>query len=68
MSSHDYVTNAIETVEDTLEADKSIPLRSYGKKSGECPFPVNYKSEIDAMPEPGEELTTRYMELIGTLR
>ena len=51
MSSRDYVTNAIKTVEDTLQADKSIPLRSYGKKSGERPFPVNYKPETDISPK-----------------
>lgn len=60
MSSRNYVANAIKTVDATLEADKSIPLRSYGKKSGERPFPVTYEPEIDATPELGEELTTRY--------
>ena len=68
MSSQDYVGNAIITLEEALEKENCIPLRSYGKKSGERPFPVNYKPEIDISPELGDELTIRYMQLIGTLR
>ena len=68
MSSHDYVNNSIKTLEELLSNEGSIPLRSYGKKAGERPFPVKYRPEVDVSPELGEELTNRYMQLIGTLR
>ena len=68
MSSREYLTNAIKNLDKQLEQDKAPPLRTYGKKSGERPFPVSYRPEIDTSPALGDELTTRYMQLIGILR
>ena len=42
MSSHEYVTNAIKNLEDELERDKVQPLKVFGKRAGERPFPSNY--------------------------
>ena len=68
MSSYEYLSNAIKDLEEQLEKDGSSPLKTYGKRSGERPFPVDYRPEIDITPELGDELTTRYLQLIGILR
>ncbi len=68
MSSYEYLTNAIANLETQLEKDKAPPLRTYGKRNGERPFPASYRPEIDTSPELGDELTTRYLQLIGILR
>lgn len=68
MSSREYLSNAIRNLEQQLEKDKAPPLRTYGKRSGERPFPASYRPEIDTSPLLGDDLTTRYMQLIGVLR
>ena len=39
MSSHEYLSSAIENLEAELAKEKAQPLRKYGKKAGERPFP-----------------------------
>ena len=68
MSSYEYVKSAINNLEQQLERDKAPPLKTYGKRSGERPFPVQYRPEIDTTPELGDELANRYLQLIGVLR
>ena len=68
MSSYDYISNAIKNLELMLEKEKTRPLRTYGKRSGERPFPVTYRPEIDVSPILGDKLSSRYLQLIGTLR
>ncbi len=67
MSSWEYLTNAIKNLEKQLEDEKAPPLHTYGKKSGERPYPLSYRPEIDITLLLGDELTTRYMQLIGIL-
>ena len=43
MTSIEYVTNAIHNLEDTLASDGAQPLKIFGKKVGERPFPSNYR-------------------------
>ena len=43
-------------------------MRTYGKKAGERPFPLNYRPEVDVSPELGETLHTHFLQLIGILR
>ena len=68
MSSHEYLTSAIANLDEQLEKDNAPPLRKYGKRNGERPFPATYRPEVDTSPELGDELTTRYLQLIGILR
>ena len=68
MTSKEYVTNAISNVEKLLEDDGANPLKVFGKKAGERPFPANYRPELDVSPVLGEELRGRYLQLIGVLR
>ena len=68
MASYEYLDSAIKNLEKDLERDKAPPLRTYGKRAGERPFPINYRPEIDTSPELGDELGSRYLQLIGILR
>ena len=68
MTSKEYLTNAIKNLEDTLEKDGVSPLKVFGKKSGERPFPSNYRPELDVSPVLNEEMQSRYLQLIGILR
>ena len=68
MASYDYVKSSIANLEKTLEKEGSRPLRTYGKRAGERPFPVDYRPEVDVSPELGDELGNRYLQLIGILR
>ena len=68
MTSHEYLSSAIKNLEEELQKENAHPLRKYGKKAGERPFPQNYRPEVDSSPELGDELATRYMQLIGILR
>ena len=55
-------------MEDELVKEGKPPLKTYGKKSGDRPFPLNYRPEIDMLPELCETLQTRFLQLIGILR
>lgn len=77
MHSKDYVTHTIAIVEGLIKGDlkaseKEIndgsPLKKYGKKAGERPFPEKYRPEVDTSPELNEDLASRYLQLIGMLR
>ena len=68
MSSYEYLGNAIKNLEDELAKEGTSPLRTYGKRSGERPFPVSYRPEIDTTPELKDKLASRYLQLIGILR
>ena len=68
MCSQEYLRNAIKNLENQLEKEKLPPLRTYGKRSGERPFPCNYRPEVNVSPELGEEICSRYLQLIGILR
>ena len=43
MTSREYVTNVIQNLEDTLARDSAQPLKIFGTKAGERPFPLNYR-------------------------
>ena len=43
MMSREYVTNAIQNLEETLARDVAQPLKIFGKKAREKPFPLNYR-------------------------
>ena len=62
------MTNAIANLEKTLERDGAQPLKVFGKKSGERPFPANYRPELDVSPTLDDELSNRYLQMIGVLR
>lgn len=68
MSSHEYLTNAIANLEEQLVQDKASPLKTYGNRSGERPFPITYRPEIDVSPELDDEVANRHLQLIGVLR
>ena len=68
MSSQEYLRNVIKNLEEELDKEGKPPLRTYGKKAGDRPFPLNYRPEIDVSPELGETLQTRVLQLIGILR
>ena len=42
MTSSEYVTNAIQNLEDTLARDGAQPLKIFVNMAGEMPFPSNY--------------------------
>jgi hypothetical protein len=66
MSSTRYVKNAIKTVEELLEKDGRT-LRKCNK-AGKQPLPNGYRPELEATDELNEELSSRYLQLIGILR
>jgi hypothetical protein len=68
MSSHEYLDNSIKNLEIQLEKEGVPPLKTYGKRNGDRPFPASYRPEIDTSPELGDELSSRYLQLIGILR
>ena len=68
MTSKDYVINAIRNLEDMLEKEGASPLKVFGKKAGERPFPSNYRPELDVSPMLDDQLQSRYLQLIGILR
>ena len=68
MTSREYVTNAIQNLEDTLSLDGAQPLKIFGKEAGERPFPSNYLPELDVSPVSDDTLMSRYLQLIGVLR
>ena len=67
MTSREYVTNTIHNFEDTLDSDGAQPLNIFGKKSGERPFPLNYRPELDVSPVGDDTLMSRYYQLIEIL-
>ena len=68
MTSMEYVTNAIHNLEDTLARDGAQPLKIFGKKAGENPFPSNYRLELDVYLVSDDTLMSRYFQLILVLR
>ena len=68
MHSREYVQNAIRNLEQTLKNDGAAPLKVFGKRAGERPFPANYRPELDVSPLLKDELANRYLQLIGILR
>jgi len=63
-SSHDYVKNAVQVIEQLLDEDGD----GYVLKSCKNPFPSGYKPEVDVTDELGPDLALWYMQLIGILR
>ena len=61
MMSREYVTNAIQNLEYTLARDGSQPLKIFGKKAVEWPFPSNYRPELDVSPVGDDTLMSRYL-------
>ena len=43
-------------------------MKVFGTKAGERPFPAQYRPEVDISEALGEELQSRYLQLIGILR
>ena len=68
MTSREYVTNAIQNLEDTLAHDRDQLLKIFGKKSVERPFTSNCRPELDVSPVSDDTLMSRYLQLIGVLR
>ena len=68
MMSIEYVTNAIQNLEDMLDHDGVQPLKIFGKLTEEIPFPSNYCTKLDVSLVSGYTLTSRYLQLIGVLR
>jgi hypothetical protein len=61
-SPHDYVKNAIKTIESLFEEDgEGYVLKNKVKN----PFPMNYKPELDVSDELGPEMSSHYLQLIG---
>jgi hypothetical protein len=61
-SPHDYIKNAIKTVEGLLAEDgEGYVLKNKAKN----PFPMNYQPELDVSNELGLELSSPYLQLIG---
>ena len=68
MNCVDYVTNAIANLENTIQRDGGADLKVYGTHAGKRPFPAVYRPEKDVSPLLDDEMTNRYMQLIGILR
>jgi hypothetical protein len=65
MSPKNYIKNAIKVVETMLVEDgDEMKLKSTAKN----PFPNGYRPELDISTELGEEMATRFMQLVGILR
>jgi hypothetical protein len=61
-SPHDYIKNAIKTVEGSLaEEREGYVLKNKAKN----PFPMNYQPKLDVLNELGPELSSCYSQLIG---
>jgi hypothetical protein len=64
-SPHDYVKNAIKTVEGLLAEDgEGYVLKNKAKN----PFPMNYQPKLNVLNELGPELSSRCLQLIGIVR
>ena len=60
-----YIKNAIKTVEKLLDEDgEGYVLKNKVKN----PLPQGYRPELDVTDELGEDLASRYLQLIGILR
>jgi hypothetical protein len=59
-SPHEYVKNAIKTIESLFEEDEGYVL----KKKVKNPLPLNYKPELGMSDELGLELSSWYLQLI----
>ena len=65
MSSRTYVKNSVKVVEALLrEDDPDAKLKSTAKN----PFPSGYKPELDVTLELNDQMTSRYLQLMGILR
>ena len=67
MTSREYVTNAIQNLEDTLARDNSQPLNIFGKNSVERPFPSNYCTQLDVSAVSDDTFMSQHLQLIGVL-
>ena len=67
-TSKKYYRAAIENVERMLEMEGSQPLKVFGSKAGERPYPAPYRPEVDVTKVLGDDLHSRYLQLIGVLR
>ena len=65
--SREYVTDAINNLEDTLAREGARPLKIFVKKAGERPFPSYYLPELDVSPVIDDTLMSRYLKLVGVL-
>ena len=68
MTSREYVTNAIQNLEDTLARDGAQPLNIFGNKAGERPFPPNTCPKLDVNSVSDDTSMSQYLQLIGVLR
>jgi hypothetical protein len=66
ISSNQYVTASIRTVNDLLKED-GRELQT-GKRHGQTPLPTGYQPETDVSSELDDEQASRYLQLIGILR
>ena len=60
---HSYVRNAVQNVKLLLnEEGRGL------KATAKTPFLTTYRPELDTTDELGDELSSRYLQLIGVLR
>ena len=68
MTSREYVTNAIQNLEDTLARYGAQPIKIFGKMAGERSFTSNFCPKLDVSLVSDDTLISRYLQLIGVLR
>ena len=51
-----------------LELDGTQHLKVFGTKAGERPFLEPYRPEIDVTKVIGDDIQSRYLQIIGVLR
>ena len=64
----EYCCAVIENNEKMLELDGNQHLKVFGTKEGERPFPAPYRPEIDMTKVIGDDLQSRYLQIIVVLR
>jgi hypothetical protein len=68
MSARSYVKNAVKNLEETLQSEGETLSDYTTKKQSERPYSVNYRPELDVSALLGDEMVSRYLNLIGVLR
>ena len=66
-TSKEHCRASIENDEKMLELDGTQPLKVFGTKAGEIPFPSPYIPEIDVMKVIGDYLQSLYLQFIGVI-
>ena len=67
-TSKEYCCSATKNVEKMLEMEGTQPLNVFCSKAGEQPYPAPYRPEVDITKVLGDDLHSRYLQVIGVLR